>query len=287
VFPEGITEGPDGDFFVGSTADGTLFRIVADRQEAEVWSAGGADSRTELLGLHLDSRRRLVACGGSTGRLFVIDVDTRALVASRSVPAATALLNDVVTDPQAAYITDSARPVVWRLPLDEDGRGAVGQPEVLVDLQAVGAGPDSFLNGIVIDRDLGVLLVVAQGSGVLWRVDLDSRAASRVDLGGASFGADGMLLRRAADGARVLAGVTNAGETRETLTFSVDLVQLHDGLRRGELVAQVPLPAERYDVPTTIAAAGDRLLVVCGQVLHPENPRPPFVVRAVDLPGRG
>ncbi len=88
VFPEGITEGPDGDFFVGSTTDGTLFRIVTNREQAEVWSPGGADSRTELLGLHVDSRRRLVACGGSTGRLFVIDVDTRALVASPSVTKA-------------------------------------------------------------------------------------------------------------------------------------------------------------------------------------------------------
>jgi hypothetical protein len=54
--------------------------------------------------------------------------------------------------------------------------------------------------------------------------------------------------------------------------------------RSARLVAEVPLPAEEYDVPTTLAGDGDRVLVVCGQVLHPDDPRPPFLVRAAAPP---
>jgi Cu-Zn family superoxide dismutase len=281
VFPEGITEGPDHTFFVGSTTDGTLFRIRPDRPEAEVWSPGGRDGRTELLGLHVDPRGRLVACGGSTGSLFVYDAATGALVARRTVPADRALLNDVVTDAGSAYVTDSARPVLWRLPLDTDGAGAVGEPELLADLADAGADEDSFLNGIVLDD--GALLVAAQGGGVLWRVEPETGTATGVDLGGLELGADGLLLRAVPEGTLLL-GVTNRGESRESLTFAVTVLRLAEDRRSAELVAELPLPAEEYDVPTTIADDGDRLLVVCGQVLHPEQPRPPFLVRGLDLP---
>lgn len=280
VFPEGITEGRDGSFFVGSTADGALYRLHSDRPEAEVWSPGGQDGRTELLGLHVDPRGRLVACGGSTGSLFVYDVATGALVARRSVPADRSLLNDVVTDARSAYVTDSARPVLWRLPLDTDGAGAVGEPELVADLADAGADEDSFLNGIVLDR--GALLVAAQGSGTLWRVDPGSGAARRVDLGGLEFGADGLLLREDQDGTLLL-GVTNRGETRESVTFALTVLRLAEDRRSADLVAELPLPAEEYDVPTTLADDGERVLVVCGQVLHPDEPRPPFLVRATAL----
>jgi Cu-Zn family superoxide dismutase len=197
------------------------------------------------------------------------------------VPADRALLNDVVTDAGSAYVTDSARPVLWRLPLDTDGAGAVGEPELLADLADAGADEDSFLNGIVLDD--GALLVAAQGGGVLWRVEPETGTATGVDLGGLELGADGLLLRAVPEGTLLL-GVTNRGESRESLTFAVTVLRLAEDRRSAELVAELPLPAEEYDVPTTIADDGDRLLVVCGQVLHPEQPRPPFLVRGLDLP---
>lgn len=283
MFPEGITEGPDGTFFVGSSNDGTLFRIHRDRREAEVWSEAGRDGRTELLGLHVDPRGRLVCCGASTGLVFVYDVASGALVARRRVPSETALLNDVVTDHAFAYVTDSARPVLWRVPLDVDGAGGVGEPELWVDLGQAGAPDDSFLNGIVVDRDRGVLLVVAQVYGALWRVDLATGEPVPVDCAGLELGADGMLLRDAAGQTRLL-GLTNRGETRETVTFALTVLRLDEDRRCAELVTEVPLPVEEYDVPTTLAEDGDRVLVVCGQVMHPDDPRPPFVVRALPLP---
>jgi sugar lactone lactonase YvrE len=281
VLPEGITEGPDGTFFVGSAANGTLYRIRPDRAEAEVWSPGGGDGRTELLGLHVDPRGRLVACGGATGDLFVYDVASAALVARRRVPADEALLNDVVTDETAAYVTDSARPVLWRLPLAVDG--TVGEPELLADLSSAGAAEDSFLNGIVADGDRRVLLVAAQGTGLLWRVDLETGSAELVDCGGIEFGADGLLLRGTGDGAQLI-GVTNQGESLETITFALTMLRIDEDRRRAELIAEIPLPTQEYDAPTTLAADDDRVLVVCSQIIHPEDPRPPFTVRTVELP---
>ncbi|MGZ4599499.1 MAG: SMP-30/gluconolactonase/LRE family protein [Oryzihumus sp.] len=285
VFPEGITEGPDGTYFVGSTTDGTVFRIQSGLPEAEVWLSPGGDGRTELLGLAMDSRQRLVACGGSTGDLFVYDAATAALVARRNVPVERTLLNDVTTDQSAAYVTDSARPVIWRLPLDVDGQGGVGEPEVLVDLAGLGADEHSFLNGIVGDSERGMLLVAAQAQGELWRVETASGVASRVDLNGHVFAADGLLLRSGPDGSLFLLGAVNEGETRETVTFGLDVMRLARDWASAELVAQIPLPVSKgFDVPTTIAWQQDRVLVVCGQVMHPDEPRPPFLVKAVEPP---
>ncbi|MGN6635843.1 MAG: hypothetical protein ACTHJ6_10360 [Oryzihumus sp.] len=283
VFPEGITEGPDGTFFVGSTSDGTLFRIAPGKVEADVWSLGGVDDRTELLGLAVARGRRLVACGGSTGALFVYDVETAELLGRRDVPAERSLLNDVATDGDHAWVTDSSRPLIWRLPLDVDGAGTVGEPEVLVDLATLGAPQDSFLNGIVVEE--GLLLVAAQGEGTLWRVDARTGEADRVDLHGVVFGADGLLLHQDHAGGTFLVGLTNEGESRDTLTFGLTVLHLSPDRRSARLVSVMPLDAALgFDSPTTLAAQGDRLLVVCGQVLHPDDPRPPFVVRVVPLP---
>jgi sugar lactone lactonase YvrE len=57
VFPEGITEGPDGvTFYVSSSRHGTIFRGHIDAGELEVWQPARVDSRTNALGMTVDGR---------------------------------------------------------------------------------------------------------------------------------------------------------------------------------------------------------------------------------------
>ncbi len=113
VFPEGITEDPDGvTFYVSSEHDGTIFRGRADAPRLEPWQPAGADGRTQALGLAVDGAGRLLVCGGSTGHLFAYGTRSGELVAKRTVPSDPALLNDVCVTGGHAYVTDSQRPVM-------------------------------------------------------------------------------------------------------------------------------------------------------------------------------
>ncbi len=68
VFPEGIAYRPEtGDFFVGSTTDGTVFRGKVgggDGSEAEVFLGPGRDGRETAIGMKVDERGRLFIAGG-------------------------------------------------------------------------------------------------------------------------------------------------------------------------------------------------------------------------------
>ena len=77
VYPEGIAYDPKtGDFYVGSTTDGTIFKQNAglDEGEAEVLLEPGGDGRDTAVGMKVDDRQRLFIAGGDTGRIFVYDV---------------------------------------------------------------------------------------------------------------------------------------------------------------------------------------------------------------------
>ncbi|GGS95197.1 hypothetical protein GCM10010156_61800 [Planobispora rosea] len=274
VLPEGIAYSSAHGFYAGSIADGTIFRGSLDDELAQVWQPPGKDARTCVLGMAVHRDQWLVACGGETGHLFVYDMADSALVARRTVPAAKTLLNDVWTVGGAAFVTDSARPVLWRLPLGATPQ-AIGEPEVFADLSSAGA--NAFLNGITATADGTALLVAAQGTGTLWRVETASGAVEQVHLPeGCGFCADGLLLL----GDRLLLGVVN--ETREgTIVFSLAAVALDAAARKAVPVGKWDDP--RFDTPTTIALARRRLLVVNSQLTRAE-PAAPFHVISMDLP---
>jgi len=77
VFPEGIgVDKSTGDFFVGSTSDGTIYRGNVDRDDVDVFLPGGEDGRTAATGVKVDNQGRLWVAGRDTGRAFVYDVAT-------------------------------------------------------------------------------------------------------------------------------------------------------------------------------------------------------------------
>jgi hypothetical protein len=62
VFPEGVAYRSDtGDFYVGSTTDGTVFRgnVEGGSKEAEVFLEPESDGRTTAIGMEVDEEGRL------------------------------------------------------------------------------------------------------------------------------------------------------------------------------------------------------------------------------------
>lgn len=120
VYPEGIAyDAATGDLYVGSTRTGTVYRGDADEPgELEVFLRGGQDGRTSVTGMKVDGYGRLFVAGRSTGRIFVYDTASGRLIrALAAPPAPRTLLNDVAVTDEAAYVTDSFRPQLFRVSL--------------------------------------------------------------------------------------------------------------------------------------------------------------------------
>lgn len=278
VYPEGITEGPGATFYVGSLGDGTIYRGDTTTGEVTIVVPPDGDGRRAIAGLDVDGYGRLVACDIDGGQLFAYDLKSGALAARRLIPAEESWPNDIVVVGDVAYITDSKRPLVWRLPVGEHG---IGEPEMAIDLSPFGPADPAYLNGIVAHPDGTLLLVASQGEGgTLWRIDLVSKTAAPVDLGGYEFNADGMLVC-----GPVLYGVTNRGETQADLQFMISGVRLAPDWLSGAVLGELTDPS--WDFPTTIAQVSGQLLVVCSQVGKKDTdaePSLPFQVVSIAFP---
>ena len=146
--------------------------------------APGADGRTTATCLRA-TRTRLVVAGGATGLIFVYDLRTRRLV--RRVSAGVGgLLNDVAITPTGdAYVTDSVRGFVFRVPArllasPAARSGQWSQPS------AWPRRPSAASRNGIVPAGRRYLLVVGTATGVLARIDLRTGQVQPVDLGGAS-----------------------------------------------------------------------------------------------------
>ena len=114
--PEGIAVGKGSTFYSGSRADGAIYRGDLRTGEGSIF-APGVPGRVAV-GLKVDQRGRyLFVAGGPTGQAYVFDADSGALVANYALTAPGTFVNDVIVTRDAAYFTDSARPVLYRLSL--------------------------------------------------------------------------------------------------------------------------------------------------------------------------
>jgi hypothetical protein len=250
VFPEGVAIDEDDTLYVGSTQDGTIMRARPDDEVAEVFLPPGGDGRTTVTGLAVRDGRLFVA-GRDSARFFVYDITTRNLIAGFDTSTGDrALLNDIAVTDTAAYVTDSFRPVVWRVDLSSD---EIGEPEPWLDLEgsAISYADGFNLNGIDTSEDGSTLVTVHYGTGELFRIDTTTRAIEPIDLGGETLvGGDGLEV----DG------------TTLTIVASGDLVtiELDADLRSGTLIDRQPLSESRF--PTTIALTDDEVVVVDSQL---------------------
>jgi Cu-Zn family superoxide dismutase len=271
VFPEGVAYNPaSGNFYVGSTGDGTLYEGDVASGEVTVFSAGGADGRSTAIGMKVDGNGNLWVAGGGTGQMFVYNTADGSLVASYSTPAVEqTFINDVTITPDgSAYFTDSFRPVLFKI---SDLAG--GEAESWLDFTGtvLEYGEGFNLNGIAASPDGRYLLVIHSGNGNLYRIDTETQEVSQVDTGGVDLTAgDGILL------------IGNTLHVTRNQFGEIVPVTMSEDFSTGTAGAAVTDPSLIF--PTTIAQAGDSLLVVNSQFNNRGGtPELPFTVSRLPL----
>ncbi|HEX6230808.1 MAG TPA: superoxide dismutase [Actinomycetota bacterium] len=257
--PEGIAIGRGTTFFVGSIPTGAVYRGDLRTGEGEVLVQEQAGRMA--IGMKVDRRARLFVAGGGTGQAYVYDASTgEELAVYQLAPGAPTFINDVVLTRDAAWFTDSFRPVLYRVPIGRGG--ALADPADVEELTLSGdyahVDGEFNLNGIEAARGGRTLVVVQSVTGQLFAVDPGTGSTDEVELAGGdvSFG-DGMLL----DGGSTLYVVQNQ-------LSRIAVVDLARDLSSGAVVDHLTDPD--LDVPTTIADFGPALYAVNARFGNPD-----------------
>ena len=246
--PEGIAVGKGHTFFVGSIPTGAVYR-------GDLRTGSGAElvppqTGRNAIGLAVDRLNRIFVAGGPTGQGYVYDASTGAPLASYQLAAGSdpTFVNDVVVTREAAWFTDSFRPVLYRLAIAPDGSlGSVTTVPLGGDFTFL---PGAFnANGIDATPNGKTLVIVQSGAGKLFAVDPATGMADEIELtgGNVAFG-DGILL----DGKTIY--------VVQNQLHRVAVVELSPQLASGHVAGH--LTNEALDVPTTIAEFGKRLYTV-------------------------
>lgn len=244
--PEGIAVGNGTTFYVGSIGTGAVYRGDLRTGKGSTLVAGV--SGRAAIGMEHD-RGRLFVAGGATGKGFVYDARSGALVRELQLASGSGgtFVNDVVVTKRAAFFTDSNRAALYRVALARNGAPAATARAVQLtgDFQLVGG---FNLNGIDATANGKTLVVVQSATGKLFRVTT-SGATKEIDLGGAVLAnGDGLLLH-----GRTLYVVQNRDNKISVVTLTPDLAA-------GSVTRTITNPA--FDVPTTADRLGSRLYVV-------------------------
>ncbi|MFF3225663.1 SMP-30/gluconolactonase/LRE family protein [Nocardia suismassiliense] len=269
--PEGIAIGKWPVAYIGSMADGAIYRADLVTGQGAVLSPG---TGTQTLGLQLDDRGRLFVAGGTGGDARVVDAATGAVLARYQfgTPPDT-FVNDVVLTPAGAWFTDSRAPVLYHLPIGPDGALPTQDAAVRTPLAGdIGYVPGEFnANGIVRTPDGTALIIVQSVTGHLFRADPATGVTRRVDLGAESVPhGDGMLLR--GNSLLVVQNRQNA----------IAVIDLDPAGTSGTVQRRLTDP--RFDVPATVAAFGDRLYLPNARFDTPPEPTTPYTAVAVGDP---
>ncbi|MGW5387701.1 SMP-30/gluconolactonase/LRE family protein [Nocardia sp. NPDC003963] len=284
VYPEGIAlDERGGDFFIGSYADGTVYRAATGTGRAEVFLPAGTDGRRTANGLRADPAGRLWVIDSTAG-VAVYEISSRRLLARFDVTGAgERFVNDIALGPDgSAYLTDSRRHLVYRVTPAElaravsgDGHSGLNPYLDLADALEPHDPAAYTLNGIVADPSGAYLLTVDSTGGDLYRIDLtrNPATAQRVTLTGGDLTlADGLDLH-----GDTLRAAHNTADTLSSWTLS----------ENGRTATRT---AEYHDdaltTPTTLIHTTDRTLVVASQFdsggpLGPGTPTTPFRVLSI------
>src|SRR6266508_3715292 len=267
--PEGVVTGRGPVIYSGSRANGAIY--AADlRTGAGTILVPGQAGRVAV-GLSFDARTNYIfVAGGPTGKAYVYDADTGALVQEYTLTAPGTFVNDVIVTREAAYFTQSNLPEYYRVPLGPGGQlAAPGDVETIPLSGEWQQVPGFNANGIEATPNGNELIIVNSTTGALYRVEPLTGVATLIDLGGASVSAgDGLLLR-----GHTLYVVRNQLNQIAVITLAPDLSS-------GDVVATITNPD--FDVPTTIAAFGNALYAVNARFSTPPTPSTPYsIVRVV------
>lgn len=278
AYPEGVTVDPtSGAVYTNSASTGVVVRL--DPETGATAVVGDPLNRAEArpdkpmsvaLGLKADGEGRLWVAGARTGSMHVVDIATGRRLARFTTPEGPSLINDVALTSEAAYFTDTLRPVLWRVSRDAVTDTAL-EPWLSFEGTALRYGEEPNLNGIAATADGRYLIVVQMKAGRLFRIDTRTREVAAIDTAGVALaGGDGLVL----DGRRLYVVRQWAGEV-VALDLSPDFATATEVKRIS--------PSE-LAWPATAAIRGDRLIVANSQLNRRDAGDPePFSLISIPL----
>jgi sugar lactone lactonase YvrE len=246
--PEGVASLGD-QVFVGSLADGAIYRIDAATREGEVFVPGVEGA--VAVGIEADEPNgRIWVAGGDTGEVRVYAADSGDLLETYTFEGG--FLNDLAFTGSAVVATDSNVAQLIVIPLGPDGSlptpRAVGTVPVTGDL-VYEEGDFGGANGIVATADPAVAIVIQSATGGLFTIDPLGGVTTAIETGGADLTAgDGMYL----DGSTLYVSRNQAN--------TITTLELDETLSSASLVSEAT--SEGLDIPSTLSLAGDDLWIV-------------------------
>jgi len=185
--PEGVVVGRGHVIYAGSRRHGAIY--AADLRTGQGFLAVPPQEDRIAVGLAFDRRTNYIfVAGGPAGAAYVYDAATgESLRAYQLAGPGPTFVNDAVVTRDAAYLTDSLRPVIYCIPLGPGGR--LPEPDAVATLPLGGEyqhSPGFNANGIESTPAGDRLILVQSNTGLLFNVDPDTGVATTIDLGGYS-----------------------------------------------------------------------------------------------------
>jgi len=250
--PEGIVFGKGSTFYVGSLANGAIYRADARTGDGELLVQSGP---APAVGLAFDRRtNRLFVAAGPAGGAVIYDTRSGERIAATTLTTESSFVNDVVLTRDTAWFTDSVRPVLYRMALDD--------PTDVTELTLGGdfvLGPNEFsANGIVAMNGGKVLVIVRSDPGELFSVDPETGEATLIDLGSETVTTgDGLVAR-----GRTIHVVQNDDQ--------VSVVRVNRALDEGEVTKVIT--SRQFRQPSTADRYRRDLYVVNARFATPAGP---------------
>ncbi|MFF8229964.1 NHL repeat-containing protein [Streptomyces caelestis] len=263
--PEGITIGSRPYAYMGSRADGAIYRTDLRTGKGGVLHEGAAGLAS--IGLKLDRDGLLYVAGGAGGTARIVDARTGELLTTYQLTRdAAPFINDVVLHEDRVWFTDSRAAALHGVPRGR--RGEVRALPLTGEWVQAPTGTNSA-NGLVATPDGRGLIVV--NAGQLYTVDLKTGHATKVTLKGATDVAGGD-------------GLVRLGRTLDVVQNRLNKITVWDLDRKATTATLTrTITDPRFDVPTTAARYGDRLYLVNARFTSPQTPQTTFNAVAVSL----
>ena len=228
--------------------------------------------------MKLDHKDQLWVCGGEEAKEQVLS-KLGEVIQSWDLKALfnAGFINDVALDKQYAYFTDSRVQKIYRADVENPQQAGIVEWLVFTDQQIPYITAGFNANGIVLTPDGKYLIIVISTPGKLYRIDRSTKEVLEIELSIPVTAGDGLWL----DGNKLYV-------SRNALN-KIFPVTLSQNYSRGIVGNGF---GENLLFNTTMAKAGDYLLVVNGQLNRrpsPANPNPPppilpFTVSRVPIP---
>ncbi|MFB7917118.1 superoxide dismutase [Streptomyces sp. NPDC056061] len=255
--------------YFGSLNDGAIYQVDLSTGEGSTLSTGTGGMAT---GMKAGAGHLLYVAGGSMGDGRIVDSTNGTVLADYELAADTGFINDVLVTRDAVWFTDSFNPVLYELPLHADGSLPLQSELVTLPLTGDLQYADGFnVSGIASTPDGKGLIIAQISTGKLFEVNPLSGVTRTVDTGvEALTNPDGMLL------------VDHTLYVAENRKNEVASLQLDDHGLRAETVLRTT--DARFDIPTRIAADGDRLYLPNARTTTTPTPTTPYTAVAIPKP---